>query len=189
MNLIRIILITAAISFIFQSCRQADNTEEVNAAAAYSDSIIHQQENIIQYLMVLNKDIAMLDSVEIIHSYDELRTQTGESLQQVEDMEPFKGDNSLRSAALDLFQFYHDIFNNEYEEIIGILLKGQDSITEADLAVIDSVSTTIEVREKQFDEKFKQVHEDFAKKHNLILKKREREEGDLLENNTGEVEP
>lgn len=170
----KIIIFSLLSGILLSGCDENnEETAAVNEAAAYNDSIVEQQEKIIEKIVVLNTYLEDLDSAGIATAYSDLKQQTDQSIATISDMGAFKEDASLKNEAVNLFNFYQGIFNTEYDTIITLIYKGQEGITEEDLAFIDSVSTSIEEREAMQEKDFKAVHETFARKHNLILKKQQ----------------
>ena len=83
-------------------------------------------------------------------------------------MEPFNGSSQLRDTAIKLFEFYQDISENEYDEILDIF--SQDEITEADVERIEDLAEGITEREKALDYEFSAVQKAFAQEYGILLR-------------------
>ena len=144
--------------------------ETENEAAPYNDAIIMEQRKIADELVDLKEALPTLDSTEILPAYDDLVFQVGQSLQAVEEMGPFEEDTSLQEAAIDLFNYYHNVFEEDYGQVIAILLQDPSEITQNEKDQIDSIAAGIAEKEAIAERQFREVQQRFAREHNLLLK-------------------
>jgi len=84
-------------------------------------------------------------------------------------MPPYKGDSSLRDAAINSFIFYKRVFNQDYMEIISIRKK-EPGMTDADMARINQILENIREQEEGLFRTFRQAQIDFAAEHRMELK-------------------
>ncbi len=94
-----------------------------------------------------------------------LLTTVSEAAKAVEVIKPFNGDNTLKDAIVKLFQFYQDIGNNEFKEMLNIMKK--PGIQEADVQKMAELSQRVAEREKPLDLTLQTAMGVFVQKNNL----------------------
>jgi len=152
------------LSFVLlQSCKP----EKTMTAIEFNDAIIAEQSKIIQLTLDFAKTMETdLDKCE------EIRLQTivqcDSSIAAIGRIESFEGGEALKSSALDMIQFYKDIYSNEFKTMIEILKKGEN-ITPEDIESLTKINEEITKREQVLDATFNNAQTEFAKKNNLNI--------------------
>lgn len=148
---------------LLQSC----NLNKTTSAVEYNDKIITEQTKVIQLTLdminYIETDLAKCEELRL-----EIVKQCEKSIGIIEKMEPFDGDSQLKNAALDLFKFYKQTYSVEYKKLIEILNKGEE-ITQEDITEITDISTDIEKKEVDLEDKFEVAQNAFAKKYNIQI--------------------
>lgn len=166
---------------VIAGCNPTEEADQ-ERLISYNDSIIAEQDKVINQLMDLNMHINNLDHSRINEAYTELLRQTERSTQKIKEIGPYRNDSMFLNATLDLFDHYQSTFNNEYDTIIEILAQGEANITQPQLEVMDSISKVIEGKESEAFENFQKAHQQFAEKYDLtIVYKGVREEEEATE--------
>ena len=141
------------------------------SAVQYNDYIVSRQtklmQNVLDFVKVTETN---LDSAEKM-----LVNYTGETATTIEDikgMPAFKGDTSLRDAAVRIFSFYKNVFQNDYSRIINIRKKGDEMTTE-DIDEMEKIVDKITREEEGFDKSFHNAQKSFADKNHMKLSENE----------------
>lgn len=134
---------------------------------AYNDSIVAHQ-TLIARLM-----IDMANAGDDIQKAQELRqkaaAQAEASIKAIENLGPYQDDRKLLDAALNLFNFYKDICNNEFKELYDLAnntINGDDSTS---LKKMMEINERIAEKEKPLDEAFASAQKEFAEKHKVKI--------------------
>jgi hypothetical protein len=98
-----------------------------------------------------------------------LLLQIDKSTGEISKMQSFEGYDSLRLAALDLFNFYKKVYENEFKEITQIITKDSLEITEDDIIRHNILTRKIKNEEISYDNNFQKAQQSFAKKYNLNI--------------------
>ena len=98
-------------------------------------------------------------------------TETGKMIEEIKGMPPYKGDSSLRNAAIRSFSFYKKVFEEDYMDIIRIRKK--DDITQEDVDEMDRIVKKITKEEEGYDKSFDNAQNEFAKKNKMRLRENE----------------
>ncbi len=159
------------LSLIFLvSCKhKATNTEEskYKTAVSYNDAIVGQQTKILkQIFQFVEVSDASLDSAD--HLLDTYGKELEGIILNVRSMPPFKGDSSLRDAAISSFGFYRKIMGNEYKAIIRLRKEGANE-TEEGVEKLRDIVQHITDEEAGYDKNFRLAQQAFAKKYNITL--------------------
>jgi hypothetical protein len=139
-------------------------------AVRYNDKIVSHQRKVYKKLeRTVNslKEYLSGNSAERVEKqYEDLKEQAKESLEVVRNMPDFKGNTAFRDEAVQLFQFYLDITENELRELIDLLRQssgarsgGSFQTQVADLAdrIIsrgEELLYNVQIVQKEFAEEF-----------------------------------
>ena len=110
------LLLLTSIVLLLTSCKNESskgaNGVTYKTAVEYNDYIVARQttlmKNIMKFISVAEND---LDSAE--NMLDGYVKETGIMVTDIKGMPAFKGDSSLRDAAVNIFGFYKMIFDND----------------------------------------------------------------------------
>jgi hypothetical protein len=153
------------------------NGEVYKSPVQYNDYIVSRQtkitNNIIQFGEVSGK---YLDSAD--HLLDIYANETGELINDLKDMPPYKGDSLFRNSAVDLFIFYKKIFSNEYKRMVIILRSinkkttGNEGTAE-EIAELQRITDALTREENKYDKALHKAQKNFAVSNNMRLRDNE----------------
>lgn len=157
-----------AMFFVLLGC-----SSERKEAVEYNDKIISEQNKIIEKSIGFissfeTSNYSLIDSLRL-----ELISQIENSIKELEKMQDFEGNDSLRQSALDLYKFYKQVYENEFKEITQIITKDSLQITEDDIIKHNILTRKIKNEEIKYDNNFQKAQQSFAKKYNLNILRNE----------------
>ena len=122
------------------------NGVSYKSAVQYNDYIVGRQSKLMQHILDFTKAAEInLDSAEkMLVNYT---NETAKTIEEIKGMPAYKGDTSLRDAAVRSFSFYKDVFQNDYSRIITIRKKGVD-MTSEDIEEMQNIVGKITREEK-----------------------------------------
>jgi len=152
------------------SCNQpvkGRNGITYKSAVQYNDYIVSRQSRLMQNVLNFSKAAEInLDSAEkILHKH---ASETAKMVEEIKGMPAYKGDTSLRDAAARSFNFYKNVFQNDYTGIITIRKKG-DEMTSEDIEEMQNIVKKITREEEGFDKSFHNAQKNFADKNSIKL--------------------
>jgi hypothetical protein len=148
------------------ACKQQQKSKYRNAGE-YNDHIVHYQTNIMKKLMAFVDATAInIDSSEEMLDKDIIYLDT--VIKDVKNMGAFKGDSTLRDAAVNSFSFYQSIFANEYKQLMNIRRQSNTGSDETSTET-NKIIAGITEKEKQLDLEFQSAQKSFARKNNMML--------------------
>ena len=161
---------TLAIVVGFVACKESvkgTNGVTYKTAVQYNDYIVGRQttlmKNIVTFGAMAQKD---LDSAGKL--LDIFARETVGYIKEIKGMPPYKGDSSLRDAAVNTFTFYKKVFDTDYRQIIEINKSGE-SATEEGAAKVNKIVADITKEEAEFDKFFHNAQRNFAETNNMKL--------------------
>ena len=174
MNKLRYYFLFIAFAGIFIACKQSEkgsNGVVYKTAVEYNDYIISRQstliKNVLDFVQVSQTDLDSADKM-----LDKNVAQISIMINDLNGMPAYKGDSTLRNAAINLFQFYKKVFGNEYKKLIEIRRNGGDS-TSNGAAEMNSIVERVTKEEEGYDKNFHNAQKDFAEKNNMKLQENE----------------
>lgn len=166
-NLFFILFLVAGLT----ACKQSvtgKNGVTYKSPSAYNDYIVNRQTQLMKRVVDFGRVADQsLDSAEQL--LQQSVKETARMVEEIEGMPPFKGDSSLRDAAVASFRFYKRVFQKDYAEILAIRKKGQENITPEDVSEANRIVEKISKEEERFDKAFHLAQQQYAGKHNMKL--------------------
>ncbi|MDD2413114.1 MAG: hypothetical protein PHR79_09405 [Bacteroidales bacterium] len=167
-------LLFVAFTFFFLSaCNQKGNQKEelisFSTAEEYNNYIVDLQLETIKSIMMFSDACAEGVPQQMEFTYQDFQSQAVLSFEKIKKLGDFNGSTELRDAAIDLFGFYVEISQNEYKQILDILLKREYS--EQDDIIVDSLITIVGEKEETHDSAFENAQEKFALDNELQMVK------------------
>jgi hypothetical protein len=142
---------------------------EAHDPITYNDGIVGLQVKTMERMIAFQSMTAEEMQAELAPMAAEL----DESIATLEKLVAIPGGEDLRLSALDLFKFYKGMVTEELTELVAILLKGEENITEEDMTRIDELANAMGEKEVPFDEAFQTAQQAFAKANNMMLQENE----------------
>jgi hypothetical protein len=162
--------------FIITSCSSGtDKSKEekksdkltFSSAIEYNDYIVKLQEKTIKATLRLGEVMGGGDAEAIKKSFNDFGTQAKASLAELKKLDSFEDNSDLRDKGLKLFQFYVDIYEKDYKEMIDIITK--EKVTPKDQKRVDEIVAKVSKEEMGFDQDFAAAQQAFAKKNNMKI--------------------
>lgn len=150
------LLLLIGIVVAIQSCEKQSPVEYNNGIIAHQVKIVEKIDELkkaIDNYNVLPPDVA-IDEMNI--AYDKAVFQIDSGISFIQNVEDFKGDNSLKNGAGKLFITYKEIIEGEYKSIIELYKIPDAMFTTED-------SEKLEVLSEESNKKLKTAYEDFIK--------------------------
>jgi hypothetical protein len=161
-------LLAAVLSFT--ACRQSakgTNGVTYKSPVQYNDYIVGRQTTLMKNIVDFSKASQVdLDSAE--QMLDGYVIETSTMINDIKGMPPYKGDSSLRDAAVRTFRFYKKVFEDDYKQIIRLNKEGE-SLTDEGAAKVNSIVENISKEEEKLDKAFHNAQSEFASKNNMKL--------------------
>lgn len=151
-----------------ESTREDKKEVIVTPAEAYNNYIVGLQDTIATGFMKLAASLARDDANDMQMEYERLGKSLSFSLNALQKLEKFNGDDSLKKAAEELILFYQSVYENEYRRILAIRTSPQGYSMETEKEMV-KLSEDISVKEMVEDEKFLRAQAAFARKNNMQL--------------------
>ena len=172
MKYLSIILISLAC--VIMACNQpakGRNGVTYKSAVQYNDYIVSRQSKLMQDVLDFAKAADNnLDSAEkMLNTYV---TQTAATIEEIKGMPEYKGDSSLRDAAVNSFVFYKNVFQNDYTRILEIRKKGTEMNSD-DVEELNKIVGKITKEEEGFDKSFHNAQKNFADRNHMKLMENE----------------
>lgn len=169
--------IIAIILFYFFVFEQKDDSKQsseselvtFSTAEEYNNYIVDLQLESVKSIMLFSDACAEGNRHQMLDSYEHFELQTMLSLEQIKKLSDFNGSTELRDAAIKLFGFYVEISQNEYKQILDVLL--QSDYSEQDDITVDSLIKVVFVKEEACDSEFEKAQNKFAKDNALQMVK------------------
>ncbi|MBK8140918.1 MAG: hypothetical protein IPK57_07750 [Chitinophagaceae bacterium] len=139
--------------------------------ADYNDYIISRQTILIKNILDLGKKA---DS-DVDSAYGMLDSYTNDAtriIAEIKDMPSYKGDSSLRDAAVNSFTFYKKLFGESYKRVLSIRREGGDE-TEEGAAEIMGIMDSIKREEEIHDKRLHNAQKDFASRFKMKMRDNE----------------
>lgn len=174
MKKINCILIILIVLFSFAACKPKGTDKPSFAnAVEYNDFLVRQQKNVLGAQSVFSAAIDSIDftpaSEKVLKDkFDEFGKIAKLALDTVKKLEGYNNNTQFRDDAIKMFQFYYDAYNNEYREMIGLLLKG-DKITPEDQSKMNEIGEAVDVKEQLLINTFLESQKKFASENNIVL--------------------
>ena len=161
--------------FTISSCnlkpsdKKPTNKLSFSNAVDYNDFIFKEQEGIVNSAMSLSEALQSGRSDIINIKYKKFGSQAKHSLDNVKLMDAFNGNTSLRDEATRLFQFYFSLYQNEYKEMIRIILKNDNISTKSDKLRLSEIQQQVAIKESRLDSAFAIEQSKFAVANNMQI--------------------
>lgn len=169
-SLMKKLSVGLGISFLvlaLTGCNPLSSIQNGNNAVEYNNKIIGYQGEIIQSMLSMVNEIAPGNNEKVEAKRQELVKVIDKNIASLTALEAMPDDQGLKAAALELFNFYKSIAENEYKSMIEIV--GKENPTAEDSQKILTLQEGINKREAELDEKMAKVQEAFAQKYGFQM--------------------
>lgn len=138
-----------------------------NNAVRYNDFIINNQVNVYNKIVKLVNCLETCDDVELKKTYDEMGDEAKKSLKEVKRLSDFNGNTEFRDRANELFEFYVEIYEKSYKELIDMIIKG--NITAKEEARVNKIVEEVSEKETKLDDAFQKAQQKFADENGMQI--------------------
>ena len=157
-------LVVATMLFACKESAKGPNGVTYKNAVEYNDYIVGKQTKVMQNILAFGQ-IAQSNPDSANKMLDRYAMETEGFIRDIKGMPAYKGDSTLRNAAINTFSFYKKIFENEYKRI----LKLNENMTEEASTEANGIIESITQDEEKLDKAFHNAQAEFAKKNNIKL--------------------
>ncbi|MFH0865571.1 MAG: hypothetical protein V1904_05225 [Bacteroidota bacterium] len=169
MRTINLLLFAAIIMLFISSCgsKSGNSSDKLSFSSAvdYNNFIIGQQENIVNKMNELSEAIDAENYTDATTKQEELVKQCKSGIDSVKALDAYNGNTAFRDEAVTLFNFYKEISEKEYKEMLDILKK--ENIAETDIQRMEEIRQDISKRENERDEAFGKAQKTFYKENDI----------------------
>jgi ATP-dependent DNA ligase len=121
-------------------------------------------------MLNLSKTFETAEAVNMDEKLGLLNKQAIASVEALQKMEAYEGNDNLRKNAVALFEFYKSLSESEFKEMVEILKK-KSNITVKDLTRMDELNKGIVERETVLDKNLSDAQQAFATKYGFPIEK------------------
>ena len=139
----------------------------LSSPSDYNTAIMDQAMRVEEEALNITRLLQERNFEEAQSAFQRGRDQTRRSLERLERISAFRGDDSLRQAAIRFVVFYNELFTNEYQEALDLLQKGELTMEESGRLseiLIDISRRGVDVKEDLVNE-----HLAFIRRYGLIV--------------------
>jgi hypothetical protein len=140
-------------------------TPVLETPEAYNTFITDRQLRVYEYIAQMS-DAAKVSSENAIDVISKAGVQIEQLTNEIKAMPPYKGNDAMRDAAIALFEYYEDVFNHKYQQLIGYTSR-RNLLTEDEVIQMQELSAEIISEEKRLHEKFKIKQQLFAEANKM----------------------
>lgn len=154
--------------FLFTTLLTFAQGFSTNDPVAYNNYIVSEQSNLMSKVVehivqtVHNNNYREVESKRL-----EVIGQIETSIEKLEGVKPFKGDNSMKEEALAVCKLYYEAYVNDYSKI-NMLKRNRESSYDAMEGYFDAQDKA-EEKLKLAAERFSNAQKSFANTHNMSI--------------------
>lgn len=126
-------------SLLFIAC-----SNEKNKARKFNDSLIIHQVRLMDNLNAINAIILSGNTDSLQSQIEQTHQLVKKSIPEIKAVEVYPGGEIMKEKMIELFEFYDDLFSNDYQQYISVLQS--DS---AELSSLKTILMQIQFRELQ----------------------------------------
>ncbi|MEO6219149.1 MAG: hypothetical protein ABIO81_01890 [Ginsengibacter sp.] len=146
---------------------KGSNGVTYKTAVQYNDYIVSRQTILMKNIVAFG-EMAQNNMDSAGYMLAAYVKETMSYINEIKGMPPYKGDSSLRHAAVNTFTFYKKVFENDYRQIIEINKSGEGA-TEKGSAKLNNIVADLTEEEGQLDKSFHNAQKFFAEINNMKL--------------------
>jgi hypothetical protein len=146
-------------------------TDEHISPEAYLEQIVSMQTIVLEEIFKLNTTLNNGTNDEIIDSYNNLVVVVTKTNSEIKKLECYDKNNcELRDATQNLFNFYEDIANSEFKEMVELYTTDVAQITIEDISRLEEMVDNMTKEEEKLDAELDIAQKSFASKHGFSIK-------------------
>lgn len=138
-------------------------------AAEYNDKIIDQQISIVDKIDALVESYQYYIPEDMDKAWNEALNQANKGIEAINALEKFDGSTDFKEAALELFNSYKAVLENQHKEMVRIYKIPDEQFTEEHYNQWDKLAEEADKKMEEAFDKFGDAQDKFAKKYQLVL--------------------
>lgn len=148
------------------SCKSAPTIKE---AIAYNDKISTENNKILEKYDKLLNSYNEYQPEEMDNAYANAKQQVEESIESIKKLKTLVGDSAYRKTAINAFESYLTILNNEHKRMIELLKLPESGFQDAEKEEYEKLIETANSVIDSEIEKLHTVQKEFAKTYKIEL--------------------
>lgn len=138
-----------------------------NTAVEYNDFIVNEQNLVGEAINDLMSNM-LEDSITVWAHYNAGLIITKNCFLAIQNAPAYENNTYFRDASIELFQFYLDVFSNEFRELITYYTDPNISFEKLD-EELNRISEAITLKEDLYDNNFANAQAQFAEEYHFNL--------------------
>lgn len=163
-NMKTLFLISALVVFAVYGCGPT-----AQEAADYNDEIVAHQKLVMEKITELDNAIGNFDGSQMDKTFDIVNSTVDKALEEMNSMENFNGEESLKKAAVSYFETFKVLLGEFYPKLMEVFRLPPDNYTSTEKRIADSIQLIINTKHKESQTVLINAQSEFAKKHNFEL--------------------
>ncbi len=143
------------------------------SALLYNQYIVDRHKALIEDIDIYN--LAMEhDYAFATKTLDSIFIHSTQSLLDIQQMAPFKGDSSFREVSADFFKYYSGNFSDMSKRLIHFKAKMDSGLASpVEIRTLDEMAKKIDAHSESLQMRLEEIQKRFARKNNFTLSGRE----------------
>jgi len=138
-------------------------------AIDYNDAIVEKQLELGGWMKNFAEQLQKKKIRDAEQTLNILNRLCRRHLEAIKAMPPYKGDHSLKEAAVGLFELYESVLNNEYQAILAEY-RSAEVRGNINVQKVNKLLEDIKIREATSDKNFLDAQKTFSRKFGFTLK-------------------
>ncbi len=151
------------LSFTLYSCKPS-----AKEAISYSDKVSVENSKISEKYDKLLESYNEYDPKEMDAAYDDVKKQVEESLNAMKKLPDFDGKSTFKQGAVDLFNVYSSILNNEHKRIIELLKLPENEYKEKEKNEYEALRNAVNKKTATATEKLQELQKKFLEPYSAV---------------------
>lgn len=160
------------LQLLFSACEMRSYTPHritFGNALLYNQYIVERHKELIEDVDIFNLAIEH-DYSFAAKTLDSVLIHSTQSLQDIEQMAPYKGDSSFREVSADIFKYYSGRFVEESKKVIELKAKVDSGKADYDeIKTLNDLAKKIDMHSQPLQKRLEEIQVRFARKNSLTL--------------------
>ncbi len=154
------------LTLILSGCELANTIN----AKDYSNNIVAEQEKVVTTIIpfIEKFNTGDIDAARLL--LEPIQVQCDSSINVIEKMGGFKGNDRMQKKALELVHFYRRSFTKDYNYILDVM--GNANATLLEYEKIEKIAQRFQVKEQKIVQELKELQLEFAKEHHFEVQEK-----------------
>jgi hypothetical protein len=175
----QLLFLCAILLVVFTACGnkkvKGPNGITYNNAVEYNQYIVNKQTEVM-HMVIAYIETVQTDPQRALDSLSVQAKEVDNIIKDLKGMPAYKGNTEMRDAAIESFNFYADVFRNEYKQMTELILSiDSTGATDEQMALNEKITADVTKREQVIVDKFLKSQKAFAKENRLKLEENKAE--------------